>query len=188
MLPSLNESFEKSCLDSSGFLSLLPTPTHMFIEPLYPTIYKIFKIRIFFWQNLEMGDEDLICSNVTVAVRVRPSNERRREWNVVDTCGEKTLSVSHPSEHGSKRFTRFHSFAYPKCSHTHIRTVWFFIWSDTTQMRFIKIWQNLLWTKRSWDTTERYSRLFVRELYFSFHVSIKYQTIRIHTQSHRIEY
>ena len=51
-------------------------------------------------------DEDLICSNVTVAVRIRPSNEKeKKDGNVVDTCGEKTLSVSHPSEHGSKRFT-----------------------------------------------------------------------------------
>lgn len=50
--------------------------------------------------------EDLICSNVTVAVRVRPSNDKDHdETNVVNTCSEKMLSVSHPSEHGSKRFT-----------------------------------------------------------------------------------
>ena len=110
-----------------------------------------------------MGDEDLICSNVTVAVRVRPSNDKEQEnENVVDTCGEKTLSVSHPSEHGSKRFTvRFHSFAfYPKCSHTYTQTysLIFHMIKIRHKMRFIKIWQNLLWTKRSWDTTERYSR------------------------------
>ena len=111
--------------------------------------------------------DDLI-SNVKVAVRVRPSledkkiqNKREDHKRVVVTCGEKTLSVTHPSENGTKRFTvRNTSCTIVAPSHLahKMYSLIFRMMKTRHNKRFIMIWQNPLWIKHLWDTTVRFSR------------------------------